>query len=67
VYTDGVTDASNARGESFNIKGVHAAVHAGPAFSAHTVGERIARAVRQHGAGRPQFDDITLVCLSRGS
>ena len=29
------------------------------------VGEAIVAAVRGHAAGRPQFDDITLVCFGR--
>ncbi len=67
VYTDGVPDAVNVREEQFTEKGVQAAVMAGPAFNARAVGERLLKAVRAHGAGRSQFDDITLVCLSRNA
>jgi sigma-B regulation protein RsbU (phosphoserine phosphatase) len=64
LYTDGVTDAMNANGDRFGDAAFRQAiVGAGP--GAHAVGEAVVKAVQRHVADRPQFDDITLVCLSQ--
>jgi serine phosphatase RsbU (regulator of sigma subunit)/pSer/pThr/pTyr-binding forkhead associated (FHA) protein len=65
LFTDGVTDAVNVRNASFGAKGMTAALQDGGPFSPRTLCERLVRAVKQHSAGRPQHDDITLVCLGR--
>lgn len=64
-FTDGVTEAVDVRGEAFGLEGVEAAVQAGGPMAAPALGERLIRAVKQHAAGRPPHDDITLVCVSR--
>jgi sigma-B regulation protein RsbU (phosphoserine phosphatase) len=68
-FTDGVTEAVDVRGEAFGIQGVkavvQAAAEAGELLAAGTLGERLIKAVKQHAAGQPQHDDITLVCVSR--
>jgi serine phosphatase RsbU (regulator of sigma subunit)/pSer/pThr/pTyr-binding forkhead associated (FHA) protein len=64
-FTDGVTEAVDVRGEAFGPEGVEAAVQADGPLSAGGLGERLIRAVKLHAAGRPQHDDITLVCVSR--
>jgi len=70
VYTDGVTDALNARDKMFGSDEVERylspedpkLVEAGrPKF----VGERLVNAVRRHAGGRPQNDDIAVVCFGR--
>jgi phosphoserine phosphatase RsbU/P len=64
LYTDGVTDAMNGAGDRFGDAAFrHAIVSAGA--GAHCVGEAVVKAVQRHVADRPQFDDITLVCLAR--
>jgi phosphoserine phosphatase RsbU/P len=64
LYTDGVTDAVNAAGDWFGEARLRQAISsAGPGAAA--TGEAVVRAVQHHAADRPQFDDITLVCLSR--
>ena len=64
LYTDGVTDAMNATGDRIGDTAVRQAiVNADPGASA--VGEAVVKAVQRHVADRPQFDDITLVCLAR--
>jgi sigma-B regulation protein RsbU (phosphoserine phosphatase) len=65
IFTDGVTDVVNTKEEAFTEKGAQAAILSGPGFGARAVGERLVKAVKAHCAGRSQFDDITLVCLSR--
>jgi phosphoserine phosphatase RsbU/P len=64
LYTDGVTDAMNAAGERIGDTAVRQAIaNSGP--GAEAVGEAVVKAVQRHVADRPQFDDITLVCLAR--
>jgi sigma-B regulation protein RsbU (phosphoserine phosphatase) len=64
LYTDGVTDAMDANGERLGDDAFRAALlKARPGAAA--VGEDIVQLIQRHVAERPQFDDITLVCLSR--
>ena len=64
LYTDGVTDAMDANGERVGDDAVRAALlKATPGAAA--VGEDVVQLIQRHVADRPQFDDITLVCLSR--
>jgi serine phosphatase RsbU (regulator of sigma subunit) len=64
LYTDGVTDAMNPANERFGETRLRQALAgAGPGASA--AGESIVKAVQRLVAERPQFDDITLVCLAR--
>jgi serine phosphatase RsbU (regulator of sigma subunit)/pSer/pThr/pTyr-binding forkhead associated (FHA) protein len=64
LYTDGVTDAMNPAGERLGEAAFHKAIAAAEAGS-EAVGDAVVKAVQRHVADRPQFDDITLVCLSR--
>jgi sigma-B regulation protein RsbU (phosphoserine phosphatase) len=64
LYTDGVTDAMDAAGERLgDIIFREALLKARPGAAA--TGEEVVQAIQRHVADRPQFDDITLVCLSR--
>jgi serine phosphatase RsbU (regulator of sigma subunit) len=70
VYTDGVTDALNARDKMFGSDEV--ARYLSPddpklveAGRPKLVGERLVNAVRRHAGGRPQNDDIAVVCFGR--
>jgi serine phosphatase RsbU (regulator of sigma subunit) len=65
LYTDGVTDAANPRNVPFSTQGMMAALQAGGPPAPQALCDRLVRAVKQHVAGRAQFDDITLVCLGR--
>jgi serine phosphatase RsbU (regulator of sigma subunit) len=69
VFTDGVTDAERPDGKLFkDVDGVRLAVQTDPV---HTdgrpsgLGNRLVRAVQRHADGRPQSDDIALVCVGR--
>lgn len=64
LYTDGVTDAMGPSGERFCESRLRSAFSAA-ATGASATGEAIVRAVQRFVADRPQFDDITLVCLAR--
>jgi serine phosphatase RsbU (regulator of sigma subunit) len=63
-FTDGVTDAQNPAGDMFGLDNIKKAVGNGP-FRPKSVGELVLGAVRRHANGRPQNDDIALVCFGR--
>jgi phosphoserine phosphatase RsbU/P len=64
LYTDGVTDAMNAAGERFGDTALQRAIKSA-APGAEPTGEAVVKAVLRFVADRPQFDDITFVCLAR--
>ncbi|HVS34697.1 MAG TPA: SpoIIE family protein phosphatase [Gemmataceae bacterium] len=64
LFSDGVTDAQDAQGRAFRPKGIRTVLQDGP-WSAPKTGERLIEAVQRHGSGRPQTDDIAVVCFSR--
>ena len=66
LYSDGVTDALDTAGVRFGserLLKILADAHPHP--GAAPAGEAILAALREHAAGRSQFDDITLVCFGR--
>ncbi|MFL5327981.1 MAG: PP2C family protein-serine/threonine phosphatase [Gemmataceae bacterium] len=66
AFTDGVTEAIDARGIPFQTKGVSAAMQR-EAASPRELGEQVVRAVKQFANARPQLDDIALVGFGRTS
>jgi len=69
IFTDGVTDSMNPAGELFGSEGVDRFMAPDDATEAiafpKRVGERMVQAVRRHANGRPQNDDIALICFGR--
>ncbi|HSQ58016.1 MAG TPA: SpoIIE family protein phosphatase [Gemmata sp.] len=69
VYTDGVTDAMNPRGEMYGFERVNKNLCAQPPLTEtvrpKVVGERLVADVRKHAGGRDQNDDIAVVCFGR--
>jgi sigma-B regulation protein RsbU (phosphoserine phosphatase) len=70
VYTDGVTDALNAKDQMFGPEAVDRYLSPDDAGLVDAgrpkrVGERLVNAVRKHADGRPQNDDIAVVCFGR--
>ncbi len=63
-YTDGVTDAFNPQNERFGDAGLRAMLAKAPAGTT-AAGEMLVQQVRNHAAGRTQFDDITMVAFGR--
>jgi len=63
-FSDGVTDVMDRRGQLFTREKLRNVLAEAPA-GVSAVGETILAAVRDHFAGRSQFDDITMVCLGR--
>jgi len=64
LYTDGVTDAEGRDRSLFGTAALRTTV-AATAGGPGEVGEAILRAVRSHSGGRPQSDDIAVVCFGR--
>jgi serine phosphatase RsbU (regulator of sigma subunit)/pSer/pThr/pTyr-binding forkhead associated (FHA) protein len=70
LFTDGVTDALDREGEFFGMGRVDYVlrpdVDDGPqTFTAQFRGRQLVDAVQTHSAGRPQNDDIAIVCFGR--
>jgi sigma-B regulation protein RsbU (phosphoserine phosphatase) len=69
VFTDGVTDAESPAGARFLHAGIRAALRTEVVVGADCrpsrIGDRVIRAVQRHADGRPQSDDIALVCFGR--
>jgi serine phosphatase RsbU (regulator of sigma subunit) len=64
LYSDGLTDALDQDRNFFGLRRLRAEIAQAPDGAA-AVGESILAAVRNHFAGRSQFDDITIVCFGR--
>ena len=64
LFSDGVVDALDHRGKEFGLDRLRFTLAEAPA-GVPGVGESILAAVRDHFAGRSQYDDITIVCFQR--
>ncbi len=61
LYTDGVTEAFDGKGEMYSEERLTEEVSAHAGDSAAELAEDTMRKVRAHAAGAPQSDDITIV------
>jgi phosphoserine phosphatase RsbU/P len=64
LYSDGVTDQLNKQNLPIHQKAIREALREG-LHSPQMLGDRIVNILKQHGSGRDQSDDITLVCFGR--
>jgi sigma-B regulation protein RsbU (phosphoserine phosphatase) len=64
LCTDGVTEARNPSGEMYGPERLVEAVKSAPA-DVETLGKTVLGDVRRFAAGRPQGDDMTVVCFGR--
>ena len=64
LCTDGITDANNMEMKQFGPERLKATLKQGPK-EASGLGQHLLRAVEQFATAPEQFDDTTLVCLSR--
>ena len=64
IYTDGVSEAMNPKGDLYGIERLRQIVQKGPADAAQ-LGKIILADVKKHANGRPQNDDITLMAFGR--
>jgi len=67
LYTDGITESINARGEEYGRERLVDLALRNRGRCAREVLDLIKADVADHAAGMPQFDDITLVVLKVGS
>lgn len=67
LYTDGITEASNAQGEFFGKERLYSVLSAGHYASAAEVAEAVLSACSRFAGGVEQSDDITLVVAMRKS
>jgi serine phosphatase RsbU (regulator of sigma subunit) len=63
-FTDGVTEARNPANELYGPERLQAVVRCAPE-GAEAVGQAILADVQRFAAGRPQADDLTVVCVGR--
>jgi serine phosphatase RsbU (regulator of sigma subunit) len=66
LYTDGVSEAMNPQGDLYTPERLREVV-ARSSGRVHELGPLIRADVKQHAAGRPQNDDITLMLVGRNS
>lgn len=64
AYTDGVTDAANRRGEAFTARRLEEMLGNG-GHAAPRLVEDVAAAIQAHAGDTPQFDDITMLAVTR--
>ncbi|MBL8849550.1 MAG: SpoIIE family protein phosphatase [Planctomycetaceae bacterium] len=64
IYTDGVSEAMNPNSELYTIERLQSFVHQST-LSPAGLGPAIREDVKQHAAGRPQNDDITMFVFGR--
>ena len=63
LYTDGVTEATNAKGELFSVERMLNALNVSPESSTEELLNTIKSRIDQFVAEAPQFDDITMMCV----
>ena len=65
LYSDGVTDAENPKGQPFEEYGLQGTINTYAAYSAAEIGLEVLRTVEHH-AQEPRFaDDLTLLVMKR--
>jgi sigma-B regulation protein RsbU (phosphoserine phosphatase) len=65
LYTDGVDESMNTRGEKFRLEGIERVVKASGDVGPRELGERLVAAVKQHATNRDPHDDVTIVLVGR--
>lgn len=65
MYSDGVTDATNAQGKTFGEDRLNQLVVAHADHGAHALIEAILAAIDEFTGGAAQYDDMTLVAIRR--
>jgi serine phosphatase RsbU (regulator of sigma subunit) len=65
LFTDGVNESMSAKEHSFGMESVERVIRTAGNASPKELGEKLVAAVKQHAAGRPAHDDLTVVVLGR--
>ena len=63
LYTDGVTEARNGKGEMFEESGMLRALNEDPSLTPRELDERVRSRIAAFVGEEEQYDDITTVCL----
>jgi serine phosphatase RsbU (regulator of sigma subunit) len=67
ILSDGITDAMNAKGEYFSLKGVQKFLSTSRAATVEEFGEHLISAVQSFSGRTPQTDDQSLLIVGRTS
>jgi serine phosphatase RsbU (regulator of sigma subunit) len=69
IYSDGVTDGRNAQDDQYDTSDNPRLTRrlASASGNAETVGRAILQDIREYTEGKPQFDDLTMICFGRVS
>ena len=65
LYTDGVTEAMNTKGEQFGVERMHEVFSGIPPKNSEQAAQAMFQAVKDFVGDAPQFDDITCLVLRR--
>lgn len=65
IYSDGLIESMNAQNEQFGVESVKDILRAHHDDTASHLIDRLIAAVRLHGMGQPQTDDLTVVAVRR--
>lgn len=66
LYSDGITEARNAKGELYGLDRLkEALIEYAPQYSAEGINYHVARNVAEFSQGHPQSDDMTLIVIKR--
>jgi sigma-B regulation protein RsbU (phosphoserine phosphatase) len=63
LYTDGITEATNAHDEMFSEEGLKAVLRDHGEDEAHVLAQATVSAVERFAGGAPQSDDLTVLCI----
>jgi serine phosphatase RsbU (regulator of sigma subunit) len=63
VFSDGIPEANDRQNVTFGVEGITRTVGPMHGSSAQMVCDELTRAVAEHRAGAPQYDDITVVVM----
>jgi serine phosphatase RsbU (regulator of sigma subunit)/pSer/pThr/pTyr-binding forkhead associated (FHA) protein len=65
MFTDGVDESMNVRGERFELEGIHKVIKGSGKAGPKELVEKLVQAVKAHARDRDPHDDITVVALGR--
>ena len=65
LYTDGVNESMNEKGEQLGLDKLVHEIKQSQAKTPELVGKAVCQSIKRHVNGHTQFDDICIVCLGR--
>jgi serine phosphatase RsbU (regulator of sigma subunit) len=63
AFTDGLSEAQNARGDEFGEARIKEALAASARLSVNEIRDEIVRRAKAWGGGAPQYDDLTFIVM----